>query len=47
MSGVYVRFIGPEGRLPLPDLAPATAAELKAEADTVLMTLFEDMPCRW
>jgi len=45
ISGVYVRFIGPEGRLPLQGLPPATAAELKAEADTALMTLFEDMSC--
>lgn len=45
ISGVYVRFLGPEGRVSPPDLPPATAAELKAEADTALMTLFEDMPC--
>jgi glutathione synthase/RimK-type ligase-like ATP-grasp enzyme len=45
ISGVYVRFLGPEGRLPLPDLPPATAAELQAEADTALMALFEDLPC--
>lgn len=45
ISGVYVRFLGPEGRLSAPDLPPATAAELKAEADTALMTLFEDLPC--
>ncbi len=45
ISGVYVRFLGPEGRVPLPDLPPATAAELQAEADTALMALFEDLPC--
>jgi glutathione synthase/RimK-type ligase-like ATP-grasp enzyme len=45
ISGVYVRFLGPEGRLPLPDLPPPTAAELQAEADTALMALFEDLPC--
>jgi glutathione synthase/RimK-type ligase-like ATP-grasp enzyme len=45
ISGVYVRFLGPEGRLSVPDLPSAAAAELKAEADTALMTLFEDLPC--
>ena len=45
ISAVYVRFIGPEGRLPLPNVPPAAAAELKAEADIALMTLFEDLPC--
>lgn len=45
ISGVYVRFLGPEGRVAPPDLPPATAAQLKAEADTALMTLFEDLPC--
>lgn len=45
ISGVYVRFLGPEGRLPPPQLPPATAAKLQAEADTALMALFEDLPC--
>lgn len=45
LSGVYVRFLGPEGRLPMPDVSPAAAVELKAEADMALMTLFEDLPC--
>lgn len=45
ISGVYVRFLGPEGRLLPPDLAPATATTLRAEADTALMALLEDLPC--
>jgi glutathione synthase/RimK-type ligase-like ATP-grasp enzyme len=45
ISGVYVRFLGPEGRLP-PDAArPETAAALRAEADAGLMALLEDLPC--
>lgn len=44
ISGVYVRFLGPEGRLPL-DAAPETADLLRAEADAGLMALLEDLPC--
>lgn len=45
IDGAYVRFLGPEGRMPTPGLPPATAAALLAEADTALMALFEDLPC--
>jgi glutathione synthase/RimK-type ligase-like ATP-grasp enzyme len=45
ISGVFVRFLGPEARLSAPDLSPATAAAVRAEADTVLMALFEDLTC--
>ena len=44
ITGVYVRFLGPEGRLPL-DAAPETADALRAEADTGLMAVLEDLPC--
>ena len=44
ISGVYVRFLGSEGRLPL-DVAPGTAEALRAEADGGLLALFEDLPC--
>lgn len=45
ISGAYVRFLGPEGRVPPADLPPATATTLRAEADTALMALFDDLPC--
>jgi hypothetical protein len=44
ITGVYVRFLGPEGRVPL-NRAPETADALRAEADTGLMALLEDLPC--
>ena len=44
ITGVYVRFLGPEGRLP-PAGDPAAAAVLRFEADAGLMALLEDLPC--
>ena len=44
ISGVYVRFLGAEGRLPL-DPTPETAEALRAEADSGLMSVLEDLPC--
>jgi glutathione synthase/RimK-type ligase-like ATP-grasp enzyme len=44
LSGVYVRFLGPEGRLP-PKGDPETASALQFEADAGLMALLEDLPC--
>lgn len=44
VTGVYVRFIGAEGRLP-PDGDPETAGALQFEADAGLMALVEDLPC--
>jgi glutathione synthase/RimK-type ligase-like ATP-grasp enzyme len=44
ITGVYVRFLGSEGRLPL-NTAPETADVLRAEADAGLMALLEDLPC--
>ena len=43
ITGVYVRFIGPEGRLS-PDGDPEAAGALQFEADAGLMALLEDMP---
>jgi glutathione synthase/RimK-type ligase-like ATP-grasp enzyme len=45
ISGVYVRFLGPEDRPALPGLDAADAAALRGEGDLSLMTLFEDLPC--
>jgi glutathione synthase/RimK-type ligase-like ATP-grasp enzyme len=44
ISAVYVRFLGPEGRLALP-AAPEVADAVRAEADACLMALLEDLPC--
>jgi glutathione synthase/RimK-type ligase-like ATP-grasp enzyme len=44
ITAVYVRFLGPEGRLPL-HAAPETTDVLRAEADVGLMALLEDLPC--
>ena len=44
ITGVYVRFLGPEGRLP-PQGDPEAAAALRFEADAGLMALLEDLPC--
>ena len=45
ISSVYVRFLGPEDRPPLPTLDPADAAALRGESDLGLMALLEDLPC--
>jgi glutathione synthase/RimK-type ligase-like ATP-grasp enzyme len=44
ITGVYVRFLGPEGRLP-PKGVPEDAAALQFEADAGLMALLDDLPC--
>lgn len=44
ITGVYVRFLGPEGRVP-PHGDPEAAAALRFEADAGLMALLEDLPC--
>lgn len=45
ISGVYLRFLGPEGRLPRSDLAAEDVAAIQAESDTGLIALIEDLPC--
>jgi glutathione synthase/RimK-type ligase-like ATP-grasp enzyme len=44
ISGVYVRFLGPEGRAPQQG-DPEHKAALQFEADAGLMALLEDLPC--
>jgi len=44
ITGVYVRFLGPEGRFP-PEGDPEAAEALQFEADAGLMALLEDLPC--
>lgn len=45
LTGVYIRYLGPEGRAPPPDTAPEVALAMYAEHDTGLMALLEDLPC--
>src|ERR1700751_3839782 len=45
LSGVYVRDLGLEGRIPSPDLAPEFASALYAEWKTGLAALFECLSC--
>lgn len=45
LTGVYARYLGPEGRVPPPDTAPGVAPAMYAEYDTGLMALLEDLPC--
>lgn len=45
ISGVYVRFIGPEDRPPLAGLDAPDAAALRNEADLALMALIEGLAC--
>ena len=44
ITGVYVRFLGSEGRVP-PDADPETASALQVEADAVLLALLETLRC--
>ncbi len=45
LTGVFIRYLGPEGRLPPPDIAPGDVPAMYAEYDTGLMVLLEDLPC--
>jgi len=45
LSGVYVRYLGPEGRAALPDVAEDLAPALFAEYDAAFGLLLEDLPC--
>lgn len=45
ISGVYVRFLGPEDRPPLPGLDGCAAAALRHEGDLALIALFESLAC--
>jgi len=44
LTGVYVRYLGPEGRLP-PQGDPEAAAALQVEADAGLVALLENLSC--
>lgn len=45
LTGVFVRYLGPEGRVPPPDIAPGVVPAIFSEYDTGLMVLLEDLPC--
>ena len=45
LTGVYARFLGPEGRLPPPDIDAGAVPAMFSEYDTGLMALLEDLPC--
>jgi glutathione synthase/RimK-type ligase-like ATP-grasp enzyme len=45
LTGVYVRFLGPEGRVPPAGVPEDTAPALYAEYDAGLVALLEDLPC--
>jgi glutathione synthase/RimK-type ligase-like ATP-grasp enzyme len=45
LTGVYIRYLGPEGRVPPPNIAPEAVPALYAEYDIGLMVLLESLPC--
>lgn len=45
LTGVYIRYLGSEGRLAPPNVAPADVPAMYFEYDTGLMALLEDLPC--
>jgi glutathione synthase/RimK-type ligase-like ATP-grasp enzyme len=45
LTGVYIRFLGAEGRVPPPNLAPGSVPAIHFENDTGLMVLLEHLPC--
>jgi glutathione synthase/RimK-type ligase-like ATP-grasp enzyme len=45
LTGVYIRYLGPEGRVPPRNIAPGDVLSMYSEYDTGLMVLMEDLPC--
>lgn len=45
LTGVYVRYLGSDGRMPPADVAAAWSPTMYFEYDSGLMALFEDLPC--
>lgn len=45
VTGVYLRFLGPEGRIPRSGLSSEDVAAMQAESDAGLIALIEDLPC--
>jgi glutathione synthase/RimK-type ligase-like ATP-grasp enzyme len=45
LTGVYIRYLGPEGRVPPPNIELGAVQAIYSEYDTGLMALLEDLPC--
>jgi hypothetical protein len=45
LTGVYVRYLGPEGRAPVSGVEPEQATAIYAECDSGLIALLEFLPC--
>jgi RimK-like ATP-grasp domain len=45
LTGVYIRYLGSEGRVPLPGVGEDAAPALYAEYDSGLIALLEFLPC--
>jgi glutathione synthase/RimK-type ligase-like ATP-grasp enzyme len=45
LTGVYIRYLGAEGRVAPQDVASSAVPAMFHEYDTGLMTLLEDLPC--
>lgn len=45
LTGIYLRFLGPEGRVPPPGIEPTAVPAAQLESDTGLMALAEALPC--
>ena len=45
LTGVFMRYLGSEGRQLPPDIPPGAVPAMYSELDTGLMVLFEDLPC--
>jgi glutathione synthase/RimK-type ligase-like ATP-grasp enzyme len=45
LTGVFVRYLGAEGRMPPSEITPSSAPAMYFEYDSGLMALLEDLPC--
>lgn len=45
LTGVYIRYLGAEGRVPSPNISAEAVGTMYWEYDTGLMMLLEDLPC--
>jgi glutathione synthase/RimK-type ligase-like ATP-grasp enzyme len=45
LTGVYIRYLGAEGRAEPPNIAPEALPAIYHECDSGLMALLEDLPC--
>jgi RimK-like ATP-grasp domain len=45
ISAVYVRYLGPEGRLPASDALPGLGDAIRVESDAAITAMIEGLPC--